>query len=196
MDDSELNLLLAEAEADADADARQPDEDKIEFISRLMTKQMKLEDEVEECEEALSKKKKDLEDIKVRKLPLAMIEANCKSHETSDGSKLTLKRTYLASVVKAEEPKFFNWLEDHGFEGILDTNIEIAFGKGGRPEAKEVLKKLQEELELDTAQLSENIHWSTLRAFAREQTEAKAELYEGLKVFPLDQAEIKRPKKK
>jgi hypothetical protein len=162
-------------QAAADAAATQPSQNSIESVSDLVQQQVALEDRIAKGEELLKSLKAELADIQDKKLPDAMLEAGISRFDTDDGDVVKIDKAYYASVTKAHEPEFYEWLEAEGHEAMIDASIVMKLGKGQYVEAKEFLETLRDgplgnQLPVKPT-VTATIHWATLRAFAREQTE-------------------------
>lgn len=178
----------------ADAESAAPSQDKLVSVEQLIAEQVRLEDLLESLEQQRKETQALYDNIRDRQLPDALLEANIQSFETKTGLKVKIEKLYLASVNKDNAPKFYDWLDEHGNGGIIESNILLPFGKGGRDEAKSIAEKLKSE-GLQPV-LSESIHWATLRAFAREQIEEGNDLPPELSVHQVDRAKIQRKKEK
>lgn len=178
----------------ADAENSAPSQDKLVSVEQLIAEQVRLEDLLESLEQQRKEAQATYDNIRDRQLPDAMLEANITGFETKTGLKVKIEKLYLASVNKDNAPKFYDWLDEQGNGGIIESNVLLPFGKGGRSEAKEAYERLKGEG--FAPQLSEAIHWATLRAFAREQIEEGNDLPPELSVHQVDRAKITRKKEK
>lgn len=186
------------AQAAKDAAKAKPSEVSIEAVSALVQEQLVLEDRIAKGEQLLKELKADLEEIQDRKLPDAMLGAGISRFDTDNGDVVKIDKAYYVSVTKAHEGEFHEWLEAEGHEAMLDASIVMKLGKGQYAEAKEFLETLLtgplgNQLPVEPT-VTANIHWATLRAFAREQMEEGNELFEHLKVHYVNRAKIKRAK--
>lgn len=185
-------------QAAADAAASTPNETSVEAVSALVKEQVTLEDRISNGEELLKQLKAELAEIQDKKLPDAMLGAGISRFDTDDGDTVKIDKAYYASVTKAHEPEFYEWLENEGHEAMLDASIVFKLGKGQYAEAKEFLETLTtgplgNQLPVEPT-VTASIHWATLRAFAREQTEEGNDLFEHLNVHYVNRAKIKRAK--
>lgn len=180
--------LITQALADAAKPLEVASNEKLASIADLIAEQIRLEGLLENLKAQTTQANLDLEAVRDRKLPEALLDMNCTGW-TTPTHKVTIKKVYYASVTRDNAEAFYDWLEANNNVGILNTNIIIPYGKGGRPDAKAQLAEL-EKVGIN-AELSEDIHWATLRAFAKEQTEAGRALPPTISVHPVDQAVIK-----
>ncbi len=188
-----MDDVLKQALADAETTA--PTQAQLSAVEQLIAEQLRLEDLLERLEEKRKETQAAYDAIRDRQLPDALLEAGVSEFKTTAGMKVKVEKLYLASVTKDKAPAFYDWLDEQGHGGIIESNVTIAFGKGDRASAKEASQQISTELGFDT-QLSESIHWATLRAFAREQIEEGNDLPPELSVHQVDRAKITRPKEK
>lgn len=185
-------------QAAADAAASKPNETSVEAVSKLVQEQMALEDRIAKGEQLLKDLKADLEEIQDRKLPDAMLDAGISRFDTEAGHSVKIDKAYYASVTKANQGDFYQWLEDEGHDAMIDATVTFKMGKGQYVEAKAFLETLKtgplgNQLPVEPT-VDGTIHWATLRAFAREQTEEGNELFENMSVHFVNRAKIKRTK--
>jgi len=197
MEEGPMDDVLKQAMADAESAA--PSQEKLASVEQLIAEQLRLEDLLERLEEKRKETQALYDGIRDRQLPDAMLEAGVSEFKTTAGMKVKIEKLYLASVTKDKAPAFYDWLDGQGHGGIIESNILIPFGKGGREQAKSVLDEIADMLQDNPSvepQLAESIHWATLRAFAREQIEEGNDLPPELSVHQVDRAKITRPKEK
>jgi hypothetical protein len=180
----------------ADAETAAPTQAKLATVEQLVAEQLRLEDLLERLEEKRKETQAFYDNVRDRKLPDALLEAGVTEFKTTAGMKVKVEKLYLASVTKDKAPKFYDWLEEQGHGGIIESNILIPFGKGDRESAKTLLESVKDLLNGVEPVLSDSIHWATLRAFAREQIEEGNDLPPELSVHQVDRAKITRPKEK
>lgn len=185
-------------QAAKDAAASEPSKTSVEAVSQLVQEQMTLEDRIAKGEQLLKDLKAELEEIQDRKLPDAMLDAGISRFDSDEGHSVKIEKAYYASVTKAQQGDFYQWLEDEGHEAMIDASIVFKMGKGQYVQAKEFLETLMtgplgNQLPVEPT-VDGTIHWATLRAFAREQTEEGNDLFEGMNVHFVNRAKIKRVK--
>lgn len=179
----------------ADAESAAPTQEKLASVEQLIAEQLRLEDLLERLEAKRKETQALYDGIRDRQLPDALLEAGVTEFKTTAGMKVKVEKLYLASVTKDKAPAFYDWLDEQGHGGIIESSVVISFGKGDRAAAKEADRKIYAELGYET-QLTDSVHWATLRAFAREQIEEGNDLPPELSVHQVDRAKITRPKEK
>lgn len=181
-----------------DAQEEKPDKANIETVGKLVSEQIALEDRIKKGEDLLKTLKGEYAILSEKTLPDAMLEAEVSRFDTVDGDVVKLDKAYYASVKKEDEPAFHKWLEEQEHDAMLDVTVVFKMGKGQYGEAKEFLELLNtgpisNQLPVKP-EVTATIHWATLRAFAREQTEEGNDLFEGMNVHFTNRAKIKRAK--
>lgn len=136
---------------------------------------------VKELEEKLKEEKKRLLKMTDEDLPALMTEANSMEFTLLDGSKVTIKPQYGASIKVDNRPAAYEWLRKHGHDDIIKNTISCQFGRGEdematqfkeamesftfeRPDGKEVSVK-------DMVTQAEKIEPMSLRGFVKERVE-------------------------
>lgn len=166
----------------------------LERLTTLALEAQKLETEIAETEDELTKKCGQLEQILKNFIPTIMDELGMDSFKLKDGSEISVKNVVYASISDEHKPEAFQWLEDHNFDGIIKTKVLSSFGKDEIDDAKEALTMLQEAGY--EATMDRSIHAQTLKAFVRERLEAGDKIpITTFGVFEYKLAKITLPKK-
>ena len=130
------------------------------------------EDEIAALEDQLKAKKAEADDIGSRVIPELLAEQGLTEIKLSDGSKVSVKREYRATV-PADEVKreaALQWLRDQKLGDIIKNNVSVSFGKGEDDKAEQLLN-LAAENGFEPQQKSD-VSWNTLTALYRERVEA------------------------
>lgn len=138
-------------------------------LGELMRQQ---ESEVERLTGELKEAKKKFEKTSRDVLPDLMTELGLTEITLSDGSKITVKEEVDAAITERTRAAAHNWLSEHGFGGLIKTNVAVQFATGERDIAIELVEKLAQDYP-DTT-MKEVVHPQTLKAFVREQMAAGA----------------------
>ena len=127
-------------------------------------------------------------------LPDLMTELGLTELKLSDGSVVSLKEDVDARITDDTRPGALRWLLEHGFGGLIKTEVSLSFGRGEHDEAERVVDELQ--AHYNNIALKEDVHPSTLKAFVREQMAAGTAVPVDLfHIYPYSKATIKRNKK-
>ena len=132
---------------------------------------------VKELEERLKEEKKKLLKMTDEDLPALMTEANSMEFTLLDGSKVTIKPQYGASIKVDNRPAAYDWLREHGYDDIIKNIISCQFGRGEDDLASSF--KAFAEKEGYVPNQTEKIEPMSLRAFVKERVENGDE-------FPMD----------
>ena len=136
---------------------------------------------VKELEEKLKQEKKRLLKMTDEDLPALMTEANSMEFPLLDGSKVTIKPQYGASIKVDNRPAAYEWLREHGHDDIIKNTISCQFGSG----EDEMASQFKEAMESftyegpdgkkisvkDMVTQAEKIEPMSLRAFVKERVE-------------------------
>jgi hypothetical protein len=146
-------------------------------VSDLTFQQTVLEDEIGVLEIQLKEKKRKLNDIEQRELPEAMDKVGLAEFKTKNGTKVSVKPFYNASIPVDRKDEALDWLEvnDHG--GIIKTDVKVQFGKGEHEFAQSFLRFARgfNEHPVDP-EMTRGVHAQTLKAFVREMMESGASI--------------------
>lgn len=175
----------------------QATEDDLGKISFLAQQSSSLDVEIKNLEELLKEKKREAQKINEQDLPEAMDKVNMTEFKLTDGTKISIKTFYNASIPPERKDEAYTWLDDNGYGPLIKSQVAASFGREELEIAKQFLDYCKQfpsnSLEVG---LEQSIHWQTLRAFIRESVESGAALPLDLfGVFIGRKAEIKQPKK-
>jgi|TARA_R100001086_G_scaffold25646_2_gene12088 Asp-tRNA(Asn)/Glu-tRNA(Gln) amidotransferase B subunit len=170
------------------------DERGLGRVSRLANAQLHLEEQVATIEESLKQAKRELRKIAEDQLPAAMLEYGIREFKLEDGSQITVKNFYGASIPKNKQEEAFAWLIDNDFGDLIKNQVNLSFVRGQEQKAMDLVQELEERFfQPSTRKWVEPM---TLKAFAREQVEAGNKLPSDLfGLYIGEQAKITKPKR-
>lgn len=146
----------------------------LEKLSALSRALINAEDEVALAEAELSLKKEQARVLREETIPNFMQELGLEKIVLTDGSALSIKPDVYAVIPASGKQAAYEWLEEHGFGGLIKTELVVNFTKEERDAAVELFKKLNDDgLSVELAQ---NVHAQTLKAFLREQIAKAADV--------------------
>ena len=128
------------------------------------------EDTIRDLEEKLKTEKKLLLKLSDEDLPAILDELGLQSFKLDDGSEVTVKSTYGATIRLDDREQAYDWLRQNEYDDIIKNTVSVQFGRGEDEKAKE-FKELAENNRYAADQKTE-IHPQTLRAFIKERVEA------------------------
>lgn len=114
--------------------------------------------------EALQKKKKEVEELK---LPLAMDEANISELKLATGQKLSLKPIIATSIPKENEGQAYDWMRDNNYGDLIKRTVSSDFGRGEDQKASELIELLTKQG--FSVKDKSGVHFQTLQAWGKEQ---------------------------
>lgn len=166
--------------------------DALRRITQLARLLMEQEAAVEALTDQLASAKAALNRTRREDLPELMRELGLESLKLATGETVTIRDDVSASIPPEARGRAFEWLDQHGFGGIIKTELSLAYGRGERDQALEDARRIRA-LTNHEAALTENVHPQTLRAFVREQMEAGQVVpFDLFGVHPYSEAKIKR----
>ncbi len=145
---------------------------EITTIAAECVKLKKIEDEIAAIEEQLKSKKAESDDISSRVIPELLAEQGLKEIKLSDGSKVSVKKEFRATVPKdyLKREAALQWLRDQGLGDIIKNDVTVSFGKGEDDKAEQLLR-LAADNGFEPQQKSD-VAWNTLSALYQERVEA------------------------
>ena len=164
--------LLSEMAADSVAPPDKLDKlrsDDLDGVSRLAQEAAELEQEIASVEQKLKDKKKALNKITDEQLPEALEEMNLQKFTLTDGSEISVKPIYAASIPKDRRDEAFQWLRDHEFGDLVKNNVTVTFGRGEDDTAKDFIGLCGEQGFVPSQ--IEKVEPMTLKAWLRERVE-------------------------
>ena len=151
--------------------------DKTTNINKLADKIKELQAsqlELQEQEDAIKQKKKDIEHLSGEVIPTMLSEMGLSSLKLQDGSSVEVKTNYSATITQANKEAAFNWLRENGLGDIIKNEISVSFGRNEDNKAADYANlakgqgfEPQQKLKVEPM---------TLKALVRERLEAGKEM--------------------
>jgi hypothetical protein len=164
--------LLSEMAADS---AVHPDKldrlrsNELEGVSRLANEAAELEQDIAVVEQDLKDKKKALYKITDEQLPQVLEAMNLQKFTLTDGSEISVKPIYAASIPKDRRVEAYQWLRDHEFGDLVKNNVTVTFARGEDDIAKDFVGLCSKKGFLPSQ--VEKVEPMTLKAWLRERVE-------------------------
>jgi len=172
------------------AEAPEFEDKKLGRVASFANQITQLENKIKDQEAVLKDLKEKRRAIAEDLLPAVMTEHGLSNVTLNDGSTVSVKKFYSCTIPADRTEKAFDWLRDNGHEGLIKHRVTVDFTR----EADDQALRLKKELE-DKGLYPADKEWvepSTLRGFAREQTEAGVALPDKLfNLFIGERATIK-----
>lgn len=163
-------------------------------LATLVLRAKELEGELANLGNFMAEKEEELKRIKRSSIPFIMQSIGLADFSLSDGSKIEVQKKLTASIKADDKPEAFNWLEGHGYGGIIKTEVVAPMGKGSVEEAKKVAEQMRA-LGVD-ASVDRSVHHKTLESFVKERLADGESLPECFSVYEFKEAKISAPKKR
>ena len=165
--------------------------DNIQSLADQVERLEKMNRGVEKTEESLKEQKKQKDHVSMEVIPTLMSEMGLAELKLVDGSVVTVKPNYSASITVANREAAFNWLRNNGLGDIIKNEISVSFGRNEDNKAADYASLAQERGFQPTQKLK--VEPMTLKALVRERIEAGKEMpTEIFNVFVGNQTTIKR----
>lgn len=182
-----LNMMEEDA---AQAEIAIPQVDKLKELSEMIDEMWKLQRDMLKLQEHLAKLSEAYNTINTLKIPDLFEELGLKKFTLNDGRIVEVTGKYAGSISTDNADACFQWLQEHGHEGIIKHEVKVKLKKGQDEEHEKILTCLmQEKVSFDD---KKSVHPQTLSAFIREQIENGADFPQELfKVVKLRSTKIK-----
>jgi len=170
---------------------KEPSKDKLESLVALAERFIEEKDAIKEADDALKAAKKAFAKTERGDLPDLMAELGVPLLKLDNGMVISIAEDCTASLSNTTRGPALDWMIEHDYGGLIKTEVTVAYGRGERDEAVELVKKLDA---LDIrADLSETVHHSTLKSFVKERlAEGDAIPMDLFNVYPFNKATVKK----
>jgi len=101
-----------------------------EKLSTEVEKLKSIQSEIKSLEDRAKDLKNDEKHFSCIVIPKLMEDMNLKSLKLRDGSELTIKDIYGATIKADKKAEAHQWLRDNGLGDIVKNNIIVSFGQG------------------------------------------------------------------
>lgn len=184
------NDMAAQFEKDAKGDEKKlPSNKQLKELGVMTNRLADLELEAVRIEEDLAGKKKEIAELGTRKIPDLFDEFGLSKLTLTDGTVITIKRSYAATITEAKRAECYKWLRKNKFGSLIKHQVTTNLKKGEAKEAKQ-LNALIKKLGLTSAD-KQTVAANTLKAFVKEQIEAGNDFPQELfSVFPIRIAKV------
>ena len=165
--------------------------DNIQSLADQVERLEKMNRGIEKTEESLKEQKKQKDHVSMEVIPTLMSEMGLAELKLIDGSMVTVKPNYSASITVANREAAFNWLRNNGLGDIIKNEISVSFGRNEDNKAADYASLASERGYQPTQKLK--VEPMTLKALVRERLESGKEMpTELFNVFVGNKTTIKR----
>ena len=163
----------------------------IKTLSDEVLKLRALEDKLKIIEEALKKRKKEIDRISGEVIPTMLSEMGLSQLKLADGSSVDVKPFYSATISAQNKDRAYNWLRTNGLGDIIKNEISVSFGRNEDNKAASYADLAKSNGFQPTQKLK--VEPMTLKALVRERIEAGKEMpTEIFNIFVGNKTTIKR----
>ena len=144
--------------------------DDIDKLANKIKEMQMIQKDIEQNEEYLKQRKKDLEHISGEAIPTMLSEMGLSFLKLADGSSVEVKTNYSATITLANKEKAFNWLRENGLGDIIKNELTVSFGRNEDNKAADYAELAKGQWYQPTQKLK--VEPMTLKALVRERIEA------------------------
>ena len=142
----------------------------IDKLANKIKEMQEVQKDIEQNEEYIKQKKKDLEQISGEAIPTMLSEMGLSYLKLADGSSVEVKTNYSATITQANKEKAFNWLRENGLGDIIKNELTVSFGRNEDNKAADYADLARGQGYQPTQKLK--VEPMTLKALVRERIEA------------------------
>ncbi len=142
----------------------------IDKLANKIKEMQAIQKDIEQNEEYLKQRKKDLEQVSGEAIPTMLSEMGLSYLKLADGSSVEVKTNYSATITQANKEKAFNWLRENGLGDIIKNEMTVSFGRNEDNKAAEYAELARGQGYQPTQKLK--VEPMTLKALVRERIEA------------------------
>jgi hypothetical protein len=152
-----------------DAGALTVKNEDLTSVGALAKRAKELEKEIEDLDRVLAERKGQQRKLLEETIPAMLQELGLSKFSMTDGSEITIKPFYSASIPEEKRAQAFEWLREHGHDDIIKNTVSVRFGRNEDQLCETLLNQLREQnYPVEQAQ---KIEPQTLKAWVREQVE-------------------------
>ena len=182
--------MIIDMRKDAPDQSNSIDPDK---LSTEVEKLQSIQNQIENLEAQVKDLKQDEKHFSCVVIPKLMEDMNLASLKLKDGSELTVKKIFSATLKADKKAEGIHWLRDNGLGDIVKNNITVSFGQGEDNKAVDYAG-LARSNGYEPIQ-EEKVHPSTLKVVMKEWKDKGQEVPEELfNTFDGNQTYLKNKK--
>lgn len=168
----------------------------IESAVRMAELMRSTELEISKLKADLEAKEKQLRQITQEDLPALLQEIGVSGLKLPDGTELAMVEDIQCGISEDRADAAHNWLVEHGYGGIIRSNINIDFPAEEIEEARKLASQI-EGISGRTVLLKGKVHPQTLKAFLKERLAAgEAIPLETFGVHPFNKVKFEKKAKR
>lgn len=150
------------------------DQSKLNELGRLVTERLATEKDIAGCEEQLALLN-TAHDRNEQMICDLLMELGISQMKLTTGEKVTMSKFYSCSIIPEKLEDALRWLRDNGHGSLIKNNISGTLGMGEDAVAQEIMSWLGQKVP-GAFGMKTGVHAMTLKALAKEQTEAGVQM--------------------
>ncbi|HET8689560.1 MAG TPA: hypothetical protein VFM18_23365 [Methanosarcina sp.] len=139
----------------------------LDEMSALANALIEADEGVDLADKSLKAAKEKARVLREETIPSAMQELGLESLKLSTGQTLSVKQEVYASIPAGNKEEAYEWLNQHGFGGLIKVSVDAQFSRGEAEVAAVLFQELQTR-GLNVS-LGQDVHAQTLKAFLKER---------------------------
>lgn len=180
---------------DFSADAAPEPTDGLARVTQLALALMAAQLDVTNKDRELSVAKENARKLEQEDLPELMRELTLTELKLENGFTVKVLDDVQCGISVERRPGAHAWLVEHGFGGLIKTELQIEFGRDEQDEAAKARDEIAETIGREVVMI-EAVHPATLKSFIKEQLAGGVALpTELFGIHPFVRAKIEPPKK-
>lgn len=165
----------------------------IQSISAAAQAYIDAERELTDATDALQKAQERFDEIRYKRLPDAMLNADCSAHKLANGTEITVTTARFANITEERKPEVLKWLRKKKEDALIKTTVKVDFGKGDDALAKKFIDSIKKTYKKQKFSVTEGVHPSTMKSFVKETYAGGYTLPECFGIYEQRVAVVKKP---
>jgi hypothetical protein len=152
-----------------DAGALVVKNEDLSSVGALAKRAKELEKEISELDDVIKERKEQQRKLLEETIPAMLQELGMAKFTMADGSEITVKPFYSASIKDENRAVAYEWLRQNGYDDIIKNTVSVRFGRGEDDLCETLLNQLRTgNYPVEQAQ---KVEPQTLKAWVREMVE-------------------------
>lgn len=146
-------------------------------LNEAVQKAQEMEELLASMELQLKEAKSDYQQLTQQLIPDLLDELGLGEYTTAEGLNVKCADFVMGSLPKENRDGAITWLEDNGYEDIVNHTVSVRFKKGEHEQATVAIEKLEAAgFQRSSIVDNKDVHHSTLKAWAKEQLKEGEEI--------------------
>lgn len=169
----------------------------LDRVAQMVDMMRNQQERVRALTEDLAREKTVLREIETVDLPELMREVGLSECKLTDGTKVTISDEVECHISEERMPAAVAWLTQTGNDGIIKTEVRVAFGRDERADAVKFAEDAMRTEGTNNVDLRNTIAPQTLKAFIKDQINKNVAVpFDVFGVQPFSRAKLKAPRER